>query len=191
MFFPLLQFASLMLLLFAIWRDYRPAPRSKSVGLLRGSGHESALYAPLVRTNWQRIVGPARFMTISNLRGRRKARRRAEAAIGRTLGAGRRLRAAWRQRASELHRKNSAADNRHPRARSAPADASAPGPDHELQGWREPGEPPVITRSSRAHHPVDPALVYADKASPMARTCQRSCRFQRAEPRFSLKSRPA
>ena len=33
-FFPLLQFALLMLLLFAIWRDYRPAPRSRSVGLL-------------------------------------------------------------------------------------------------------------------------------------------------------------
>ena len=34
MFFPLLQFALLMLLLFAIWRDYRPAPRPRSVGLL-------------------------------------------------------------------------------------------------------------------------------------------------------------
>ena len=33
-FFPLLQFALLMLLLFAIWRDSRPASRSKSVGLL-------------------------------------------------------------------------------------------------------------------------------------------------------------
>ena len=33
-FFLLLQFALLMLLLFAIWRDSRPAPRSKSVGLL-------------------------------------------------------------------------------------------------------------------------------------------------------------
>jgi len=33
-FFPMLQFALLMLLLFAIWRDYRPAPRSRSAGLL-------------------------------------------------------------------------------------------------------------------------------------------------------------
>ena len=41
---------------------------------LRGSGHESALYAPLVRTNWQRVLGSARFMAISHSRGRRKAR---------------------------------------------------------------------------------------------------------------------
>jgi len=42
--------------------------------VITGSGHESALYAPLVRTNRQRVLGSARFMAISHSRGRRKAR---------------------------------------------------------------------------------------------------------------------
>jgi len=46
----------------------------EQVQLFKGSGHESALYAPLVRTNRQRVLGSARFMAISHSRGRRKAR---------------------------------------------------------------------------------------------------------------------
>src|SRR5208337_4326955 len=40
-----------------------------------------------------------------------------------------------------------------------PAGEHAAGDRQVTTRAREPGEPPVITRSPRAHHPVDPALV--------------------------------